>query len=116
MNDYIKTTKDGSKYHDFPNISSLVTYITTTENNEVFANTNASKKNGKSFTGTESLDEALKLIKFGWEAGTLELNKNINLKATSTSFKSNYNVIGGNVSVPRYLLKVMKYWLISLEG
>ena len=54
-----------------------------------------------------TFDEALKALKYGWEDGRCQLEskvKELNLKTNETKkIKYEYNVVGGNACVPRYL-------------
>lgn len=55
----------------------------------------------------DTFDEALKALKYGWEDGRCQLEskvKELNLRTNETKkIKYEYNVVGGNVCVPRYL-------------
>ena len=95
----------------FNSISDLdrVASIPYSENNKYskvkyyFYNSNDENELNK----TNSFDEARNLMINGWEEGARKINegvKKIKLKTQNKlSFKSEYNVIGGNASVPRYL-------------
>ena len=54
-----------------------------------------------------TFDEALKALKYGWEDGRCQLEskvKELNLRTNETKkIKYEYNVVGGNACVPRYL-------------
>lgn len=63
-----------------------------------------SEANRAQWSGTESLQEAIRLLKYGWQEGIASLNKEISLSINKgMTFKSEYNVVGGQASVPRYL-------------
>ena len=55
----------------------------------------------------DTFDEALKALKYGWEDGRCQLEskvKELNLRTNETKkIKYEYNVVGGNACVPRYL-------------
>lgn len=55
----------------------------------------------------DTFDEALKALKYGWEDGRYQLEskvKELNLRTNETKkIKYEYNVVGGNACVPRYL-------------
>jgi hypothetical protein len=67
----------------------------------------ASMKPNASFTGTSSYEEAVDLMKHGWDAGAEKLNKLVNAAKNVTvedkKRKQEYNVAGFQCSVPRYL-------------
>lgn len=55
----------------------------------------------------DTFDEALKALKYGWEDGRYQLEskvKELNLRTNEVKkIKYEYNVVGGNACVPRYL-------------
>lgn len=55
----------------------------------------------------DTFDEALKALKYGWEDGRCQLEskvKELNLRTNETKkIKYEYNVVGGNACIPRYL-------------
>jgi len=109
MNDYLKEITKGCstyKYHDFPSIHAFIEYIEKKPTNYIWENRNLSSKSGsKSFTDTNSFEEAIKLLREGWTTKAEQITKTMkNLKVENkNTFKSNFNVVGGNCSVPRYL-------------
>ena len=63
-----------------------------------------SSENGSlSFTGTSSIDEALYLAKHGWQTGVEKLNSEIKIQSQGDTYKNVYDIVGGHVSVPRFL-------------
>ncbi len=97
-----------NKQH-FNSLGELYKFITTTPENIVFRNKKilSSFYGSKEFTRTESFEEAIELMHNGWHemAKKLEgkLKTSIKNIANKSYRKSVYDVIGGNVSVPRYL-------------
>lgn len=92
----------------FNNYSEFVNYILNTPYNNVFEYHRKSSTEGTyTFTGTESFEEALNLLKTGWTSVAKEIEKKLKAKIRSISHertrKSYYDVVGGQASVPRYL-------------
>ena len=58
-----------------------------------------------SFTKTHSFDEAMSLLKHGWESGAQKLNTQLKTVKTGDGYKTKqfYGVAGYQCSVPRYL-------------
>lgn len=78
------------------------------EHNKQSSNSHFLKNNTKISTFYfDTFDEALKALKYGWEDGRYQLEskvKELNLKTNETKkIKYEYNVVGGNACVPRYL-------------
>lgn len=103
--DFLRKTKSGKMVYTFESLNDLAKI--TEEHKGVcnFANSRAegTGPSREEFTGTKNLDEAINLLKFGWDKGVEDLSKKIDLATNSRTIKSEYNVVGGNCSVPRYL-------------
>ena len=107
-----ETTKThGSKttnIREFSSLSSFYEYITETPINTAFQwKTLQSVSNGKKFTGTESYEEAVGLLKNGWDDMAKDLTKKIkvvkNQVVEDQVQKIMFDVVGFQCSVPRYL-------------
>ena len=59
------------------------------------------------FSGTESLEEASKLLEDGWSSGAKTIEQKLNVMKNTmqkvTKIKTTYDVVGHQASVPRYL-------------
>lgn len=59
------------------------------------------------FTGTKSMDDALRLMREGWDSGAKKLTKSLRLKNLETQpkevKKAIFDIVGFQASVPRYL-------------
>lgn len=95
---------------EFKSLYEFHEFITTNETNKVFkqrGNDLGSNTGSFTFTGTKNFNEAMTLFKNGWDSKAKEIEKALQLKlkntATQTKYKNEYNVVGGQVSVPRYL-------------
>lgn len=110
---FMKTTKDGKHYYEFNTLHELGDLIVkSVEENYCPSNWNkgavckASTEEGwsnKDFTKTDTMKEAIELLKYGWEHGTEKINSKLKSVTNDKSLKISYNVIGGQVSVPRML-------------
>ena len=96
--------------YDFDSISEFVNYIKTARIKTLCPLCSSKKSSERtSFTGTTSIEEALELLKSGWEEGANKIEKGlkesmkVNSTQASTRQRSVYDVVGGNCSVPRYL-------------
>ena len=94
---------------EFYSLSEFYTYIKHTETNSVFSKSSElhSQTGSLNFTGTESFEEAVELMKNGWSVKAKELEQrlktsNIRLK-NETKKRTVYDVVGFQPSVPRYL-------------
>lgn len=125
INKFRKENSDGlTNVWDFNNINDLlkVVEIPMSETNRysrVYSKSyfdrnkqthNSHTLRSKTERGTfyfDTFDEALKALKYGWEDGRCQLEskvKELNLKTNETKkIKYEYNVVGGNACVPRYL-------------
>ena len=109
---------------EFDNIADLIKYVTTTPLNKVYAGMADSKltsnfggKAGKEFTGTNSFDEAIAMLKNGWDdmAKTIEgkLALVTSKQVTKTSPRPTYSMAGYQACVPRYLQGVPESMIYS---
>ncbi len=67
-----------SYHEEFASLNEFLNTVQKREQNRVFKNKYSSRDGSKSFTGTESLEEADKLLTYGWDEGfrrVLELEK-----------------------------------------
>lgn len=102
-NDYVMTNEKGYRVFCFDNIYELAN-LTEHHISKGRLRTLMSERGTYENTKTHNLEEAIKLLKYGWEYGVEELNKQIKLEnINGTKLKQEYSVIGGNASVPRYL-------------
>ena len=89
------------------NITEFYKYITTQPENNVFKNTILSSIEGSyEFTKTISLNEALDLFLHGDVELTKQLTDklhNININKNKNTVKQNFDIVGFQASVPRYL-------------
>lgn len=93
---------------EFKSLEEFYNYITTTEYNKYFKNSmRSSEDDNYKFRGTKSFEEAVELLKNGWEDMSEELNTRIKVKKKSVGSvnrrRNIYDVVGYNPSVPRYL-------------
>lgn len=105
----MKKKQQGGVYiTEFETITELVHFIETNEPYENFLN----RENGcyslsgsYEFTKTNNFEEAKDLLLHGWEHGTKEIKKQVDVKQTgiSTKQKNVYDIVGYQCSVPRYL-------------
>lgn len=106
-----ETIKGKLVCREFTGLDEFYKYITETPFNNAFKDCNKQSdltaSYYKSFSETESFDEAVKLFKNGWDAGVQKVK--VALKglptAETTTFiqKTLYDVVGFQASVPRYL-------------
>lgn len=103
------TIKGTTKVHEFDSIWDFCKYINDKQENFVFKGKRLlSKRQGDtSFRGTNSYKEAYDLMIHGWDVGAKELNEKLKgefkRRDFGTRYKSKYDVVGGQVSVPRHL-------------
>jgi len=102
----------GEKIQHFDSLSELYMFAKETPLNSVFKDVrDLSSMNTtstyKKFTGTDSFEQAVELLKNGWNKGsqTIEgkLQARIKCLDSKKSQRPSYDVVGGNCSVPRYL-------------
>ena len=101
-------TDEGFYVTEFQNIIELVHFIETKEVYPNFKNKIGgpdSISGSKSFTETESFEEAKDLLLHGWEHGTREIKGRVEAKETGVNMKQKtvYDIAGYQCSVPRYL-------------
>ena len=93
---------------EFETITELVHFIETNEPYENFLNREtgcASLSGSYESTQTNNFKEAKDLLLHGWEHGTKEIKRQVDVKQTGvfTKQKNVYDVVGYQCSVPRYL-------------
>ncbi len=122
IKEFRKENSDLANVWDFNNINDLLKVVEipmseTDKYSRVYSKANLECNLHYSYTlssNTESgifyfdtFDEALKALKYGWEDGRCQLEskvKELNLRTNETKkIKYEYNVVGGNACVPRYL-------------
>lgn len=105
----MKKKQQGNVYvTEFETITELAHFIETNEPYENFLNkkTGCDSVSGDyTFTQTNNFEEAKDLLLHGWEHGTKEIKKQVDVKQimVSTKQKNVYDVVGYQCSVPRYL-------------
>lgn len=89
----------------FNSITDVLNFINTHEVTEGYKAHMASKKGLYSFTKTNDFNEAMNLLKHGWESGAQKLNTQLKTIKTGDGYKTKqfYGVAGYQCSVPRYL-------------
>lgn len=89
----------------FNSITEVLNFIDTHEATKNYENRMASIDGEYSFTKTYNFDEAMKLLKHGWESGAQKLNTQLKTVKTGDGYKTKqfYSVAGYQCSVPRYL-------------
>ena len=109
MKEAITKFKSVTSYiREFDSLNDFEQYITNTPLNKVFQWKELSSVSGDyGFTHTHSYDEAVKLLKDGWQDKAQELTKKLSVvknQVVSTQVqKVIYDVVGFQASVPRYL-------------
>lgn len=93
---------------EFDGINEFYNYICETPLNEVFRWAEHSSVTGTyRFTQTDNFDEATNLLKHGWSDMAKQLDVKLKLIANqvepSTKARANFDVVGFQASVPRYL-------------
>ena len=96
------------KKQHFNSLGEFYKFVSETKENLVFMGKPlSSKTRDKKFTGTKSFEEAVELMKNGWDEGAKNLEGKLQAKLKTlkpkTTQRSKYDVVGGNCSVPRYL-------------
>ena len=101
----IENKKTKQYVYEFNSITDLIHWIENTKAYSCFNTPYNSKNLDFDFTGTKSYDEAKQLLLHGWEHGTKEIKKQLDIKNTGISMKQKtvYDVAGFQCSVPRYL-------------
>ena len=106
LKDFERKNSKGYKYYQFDNMNSLLKLI---EENDSICYTRSRDSNAKDFVGfygTDTFEQAIDYAKHGWTTGIEQMKTKINVKAQNDQFKNVYDVAGGHVSVPRYLVGV----------
>lgn len=105
----MKETNNNNKYLvEFNSIEEFYKYIKETPINNTFSGKDlASESNGSEFSGTESFDEAVSLLKNGDKDIAKKLTQKIKVKSIGIEHTkkaiTTYDVCGYQASVPRYL-------------
>lgn len=99
---------NGVSLRKYDSISDFENFINNTPFNEVFRwSTHSSVKKGSYWSGTNSYEEAVDLLKHGADDLSKKLEKAYQVNAadvgTKTVTRSHYDVAGFQASVPRYL-------------
>lgn len=107
---YLKKEENKNKFEivKYNSINEFYNYICNTPFNDAFRwAQHLSVEEGKDFTGTNNFDEAVNLMKTGWEDMSKRLTKRLNVVCKDVSVitrkKSVYDVVGYQANVPRYL-------------
>ena len=89
----------------FNSISEVLNFIDKHEVTEGYKANMASVEGVYSFTKTNDFNEAMNLLKHGWESGAQKLNTQLKTIKTVDGYKTKqfYGVAGYQCSVPRYL-------------
>lgn len=119
--DYNKSTKVSDR--QFDNIQELIGFITNTPLNKVFMwktlGSSDSSSSYKEFCKTANFDEAMSMLKNGWDDMAKKLEKQIKLKTrsevTKTAPRATYSVAGYQACVPRYLQGVPDSMIYSKQ-
>jgi hypothetical protein len=95
-------------YNEFKSIEDFIGYINDTPLNALFRwEQHCSVIGDYRFTGTRSYEEAMGLLKNGWDDMAKRIETKLNLIANEvqpkTTQRSKYDVVGFQASVPRYL-------------
>lgn len=106
MNQTIK--EYNSTIKEYGSIGEFEHYINTTPLNDIFRwKTLSSSSTGAGFAGTETYEQAVDLLKHGWDDGSIKIEKALKLIAKDVQpMKAKiqtYDVVGFQASVPRYL-------------
>ena len=102
----------GEKTQHFDSLNELYTFTKETPTNSVFKmarrlDSMDTSAMYKKFTGTDSFEQAVELLKNGWNEGSQTIEGKLQAKIkcldSKKSQRPSYDVVGGNCSVPRYL-------------
>lgn len=94
---------------EFDSIHDLMQHITTAPIAPAFKSREhslGSQQTGRSWSGTDTFDDALDLLERGWTSEAAKLTKKIPVSthsSTDTRTKAHFDVVGFQASVPRYL-------------
>ena len=106
-----KTKNNKTVIYKFSSIIEFYTWIKESQDNPVFYAKSSQEKDysDNPWHGTKTFEEALELLHHGWapaaEKITARLSNDQNA-ITRSSQKSFYDMVGGNASVPRYIMGV----------
>lgn len=106
-------SKDGKEYFQFNTLyefGDLITesYKPNVHTNQAFQDHKRDLVSLKDYNegnryGTRTMDEAVELLKYGWEYGAKKINSALKILSNSKSIKLKYDIVGSQVSVPRML-------------
>ena len=104
----IVENKNNYEVVKYNSINEFYDYICNTPFNYAFRwAKHSSVENGEKFTGTKSFEEAVEIMKNGWEDMSKKLTQKLNVVSKDVVFttkkKSIYDVVGYQANVPRYL-------------
>lgn len=102
-----KETIEKTTYYNFGSVLEFYDFITNTPNNSTFQTRSCESQSvGIGFNYTKTYEEAVDLLIHGWAPTSEKMDAAINSTETAitrTSYKSYYDVTGGQVSVSRHL-------------
>lgn len=95
-------------YREFKSIFDFYKYISENDINKLYkGRTLMSVSEKEEFTGTKNFEEAVYLLKNGWKDMSIKVNKRLgkleNTSGIVSKKRQMYDVVGYQVSVPRYL-------------
>ena len=104
----IENIKNNTYCVEFKSIEEFYNYLCNTPVNDAFKNRELKSKTGRpEFTKTNSYEEAVELMKYGWEDMAKELNQKLAAKSRNVVYGNRqvnkFDVCGYQASVPRYL-------------
>lgn len=106
---FVKYNKQGKPYYSFNTLYELGNLITLSIKEGYESNTFRNRSlqslqyDNMLFQGTRTMDEAIELLKYGWDYGTQKLLTELHVQNNKKTLKLEYDVVGGQVSVPRML-------------
>ena len=121
VNNMKYTFEKGVSDRQFDSIQELIGFITNTPLNDAFRWSNLDSSNTdsfyKSFCKTANFNEAMSMLKNGWDDMAKKLEKQVKLntrnEVTKTAPRSTYSVAGYQACVPRYLQSVPESMIYS---
>lgn len=104
----IENIKENTYCVEFKSIEEFYNYTCNTPTNDAFKNKELKSKTGRlEFTKTNSYEEAVELMKHGWDDMAKELNQKLTAKSKNVVYGNKqvnkFDVCGYQASVPRYL-------------
>lgn len=106
IKDFERTNAKGYKYFQFNNLTTMIKLIEEKIDFSYMSSTDSTYKGDVGFYGTESMEQAIDYAKHGWTIGIEKMKAKIINKSQNDQWKSIYDVAGGYVSVPRYMVGV----------